>query len=355
MFEYIGEDCIVCKQKFKEGDDIVVCPDCGTPYHRDCYKASGSCINLSLHENHKSWSETVQKNFDKRKTENNTRSDSNNSNDLSRCPNCGNMNRAGSDFCSRCGKNLNASSENTSSYQYANSSTYVNIGGENVKIDFNDKYAGMNPNDEFDGAKIGNTAEFIGSNKFMLLVLFKKFTTKATKISTNIACLFFPYLYFAYRKMWKMCFAFIAVVTVLSIPTFLDNIATLDLTAYKQMLSSSVADTSGSADILIQIMQKWQDFLKPHAVLLNNLNLICNGLVMAMRILAFLFGNYLYYKFTVKKVKSIQNEYPTGEVAEECRNSGGTSVANVFLGIVAKFIAEFVLFGIIAVILLMNI
>ena len=29
MADYKGNTCPVCKQKFKEADDIVVCPDCG--------------------------------------------------------------------------------------------------------------------------------------------------------------------------------------------------------------------------------------------------------------------------------------------------------------------------------------
>ena len=45
MADYKGNTCPVCKQKFKEADDIVVCPDCGTPYHRECWKRSVSaCI-----------------------------------------------------------------------------------------------------------------------------------------------------------------------------------------------------------------------------------------------------------------------------------------------------------------------
>ena len=34
MSNYLGSKCIMCGQEFKENDDIVVCPDCGTPYHR---------------------------------------------------------------------------------------------------------------------------------------------------------------------------------------------------------------------------------------------------------------------------------------------------------------------------------
>jgi hypothetical protein len=41
--------CPVCEEKFKENDEIVVCPECGTPHHRDCYINLGECKNSALH------------------------------------------------------------------------------------------------------------------------------------------------------------------------------------------------------------------------------------------------------------------------------------------------------------------
>ena len=32
MKEYLGTRCTVCEQRFGEGDDVVVCPDCGKEY-----------------------------------------------------------------------------------------------------------------------------------------------------------------------------------------------------------------------------------------------------------------------------------------------------------------------------------
>ncbi len=41
--------CPVCEEKFKENDEIVVCPECGTPHHRNCYNSLGECKNSVLH------------------------------------------------------------------------------------------------------------------------------------------------------------------------------------------------------------------------------------------------------------------------------------------------------------------
>ena len=36
MADYINEKCISCGKEFTKDDDVVVCPECGTPYHRGC-------------------------------------------------------------------------------------------------------------------------------------------------------------------------------------------------------------------------------------------------------------------------------------------------------------------------------
>lgn len=49
MSLYDNQKCPVCGVPFQEGDDVVTCPECGTPHHRECYKKSGRCANSDLH------------------------------------------------------------------------------------------------------------------------------------------------------------------------------------------------------------------------------------------------------------------------------------------------------------------
>lgn len=49
MSLYENQKCPVCGVAFKSGDDIVTCPQCGTPHHRQCYEKLGKCANDSLH------------------------------------------------------------------------------------------------------------------------------------------------------------------------------------------------------------------------------------------------------------------------------------------------------------------
>ena len=47
--KYTNYKCPVCNNQFNEEDDIVVCPECGTPHHRECYIQKGKCINSDKH------------------------------------------------------------------------------------------------------------------------------------------------------------------------------------------------------------------------------------------------------------------------------------------------------------------
>lgn len=47
--DFLKFHCPVCNSNFTENDDVVVCPDCGTPHHRECYKKTGKCFNENMH------------------------------------------------------------------------------------------------------------------------------------------------------------------------------------------------------------------------------------------------------------------------------------------------------------------
>lgn len=43
MSRFTHKLCPVCRKRFSDADDVVVCPECGTPHHRMCYKELGCC------------------------------------------------------------------------------------------------------------------------------------------------------------------------------------------------------------------------------------------------------------------------------------------------------------------------
>ena len=87
---HTGEKCFVCGQVFTDNDDVVVCPDCGTPYHRACWQKNGACVNLPLHESGKSWQP-------EKKAEEEAQM-------IRICPDCGTSCPKDATHCPHCGK-----------------------------------------------------------------------------------------------------------------------------------------------------------------------------------------------------------------------------------------------------------
>lgn len=52
---YYEKNCDGCGKLMHEGEDIVVCPECGTPQHRECYLAENRCVNEHLHAEGFDW------------------------------------------------------------------------------------------------------------------------------------------------------------------------------------------------------------------------------------------------------------------------------------------------------------
>jgi len=103
---YNGNICPGCGRMITENDDIVVCPECATPQHRECYEKENKCVNAHLHAEGYEWKNenAPQKTSFLRKKE--AVQDNREDDELSPCPNCGNMNPKGSKQCSKCGMKL---------------------------------------------------------------------------------------------------------------------------------------------------------------------------------------------------------------------------------------------------------
>ena len=44
-----GLSCVYCKAYLLSDDDVVYCPVCGAPHHRECYESLGHCALEELH------------------------------------------------------------------------------------------------------------------------------------------------------------------------------------------------------------------------------------------------------------------------------------------------------------------
>ena len=90
MIDYKNCKCSVCHQLLGEHDDIVVCPECGAPYHRACFERVGACVYKDRHGAAFSFADTEEGGKSRSVV----------------CPSCGAHNGPDNIFCERCGAAL---------------------------------------------------------------------------------------------------------------------------------------------------------------------------------------------------------------------------------------------------------
>lgn len=195
MADYTGCKCPVCQQPFTEKDDVVVCPECGAPYHRDCYQKNAGCLFADRHGAGFEWKPAPG--------EMPNRDASAAGSEIS-CPACGAMNPAGGLFCESCGAPLR-----TGGPRYAPGSGPAASYGPNTAPQY-DPYAGarqaapgqLHPEDDLGGVKARDWAAFLGPNAGYYLMNFKRMTVTGQKLAVSFSAFFFGPFYFFYRKMW---------------------------------------------------------------------------------------------------------------------------------------------------------
>ena len=181
---YENEKCPVCGEAFKADDDVVVCPYCATPHHRNCYNELGKCANEEKHKEGFVWQKTSDTPpIIEEKTEE--------PKDYSVCVECGTKNKKNALVCSNCGSVINAEIRKELLPQNVNS---VFVDGRAVD---NNEFI-----DEENTVSVKEAASFIQKNRagYIKVFLDSKRTKRNPKFNFA-AFLLGPYWFF-FRKMY---------------------------------------------------------------------------------------------------------------------------------------------------------
>ncbi len=311
MSVYTGLKCLACGVKFSEADDIVVCPECGTPYHRECYKKNGKCINSEYHEHHESYSAAAEhaKNIGAQIT----------------CAKCGAVNPPLALFCEKCGNPIVIEhvNDNPSEKDAQKNDSF----GNPFSINYSDRLCGINPDESFDDVKASKRADFVGSNTFFFMPAFKIMKDRSRKVTFNLsASLPFPSAYFAYRKMTGMSVLTFIIQLLLMIPFLICQISALstDVGVENNALMAFVSSINLNSDSFVVLINAFYSMLFVFWFLCGT------------------FANWIYYKFAVKKISKLKFEGKASEI----KKAGGTSIIGLSVSIISYFI---VFFGILCI------
>lgn len=223
MSNYTGYRCPVCGKAFLQEDDVVVCPDCGTPHHRECYRSLGHCAYEEKHAAGEQWSPGSGEDGEhppRRQA-------------AILCPRCGSHNPAGNIFCQVCGQQLTAGQapgapfpgDAQQGYRSAQDNGPASGGPQDAGTPppwVRDLFTEMMEEPEIaPGISNREVCDYVGPNGLVFLVRFQRLLRSGARISVNWCAFFFSFLYCFYRKMYKMGAVLLGITIAAMIPMLL--------------------------------------------------------------------------------------------------------------------------------------
>lgn len=297
-----GKTCVFCKAYLFEEDDVVVCPICGAPHHRECYEKLGHCAEEELHGTENEYCRVKERAEKENAQENAKKEEQKQPFNEIVCPVC----RTSYD------KNLPAC---------PNCSAQNAFMGQNFVM-FN-PLGHISPDHEIDeGVTAKDAMRFVFSNTHRYIPKFARLNKKK-KVSWNWLAFFLPTGWFFSRKMFKAGFisgVFSVISTLCSIPLY------NSLYALGVFPAETYMDYYNSLETVLPSINK--------GVLgLAFLGFVINILI---RFISAIYGDYIYKKHAVSCIKIIKK---SDDPEQGFRKLGGV---NIFLFFLATMAVEYI-------------
>ena len=313
--EFYNYKCPVCGERFKNGDDIVVCPECGAPHHRQCYEV----------ENHCAYEDKHSEDFDfKEESAYNPDEDFTDDGEKVICPKCQTENEKGTFYCIKCGFPVGLqNNQNNQSYQNNQNSgqpfsTGMPFGGQPFANAF-DPMGGVNPDEDMgDGVTAGEISKFVKNNTPYFIRVFKNIKD-FSRGKFNICAFLFSGGYLLYRKMYKLGILFSSLLIALKVA---------DLYIQFNLISDSAKQIlNGSQTSYTQIFSAIRD-LSFNDQLMLMLSGVCSILGLVIEIIIGVYANKWYFKHCKEKISLIKKE--TDQPDQYIEKLGGVNTPLVF-------------------------
>jgi len=271
--KYTNYKCSVCQKVFNEEDDVVVCAECGTPHHRECYIQNGKCFNEEKHGTNEPIEVEFKDVEEEEKEENGVFSET---------------------------EDPRTEAENNA--QQVVQEIFEEINNKDKDFSLNGKPV------SFYEAAIGKNQKFY-IPRFMLIDKTKK------GLSWNIAGFFVPLAWSLYRKMYKIS-AIIFALYVLVFGSvfycvFSDEAITDAIVACQEedpyyaediLLYYSNTDSATLTKNQKQLLDLTEEFKLP--VVVNVLRYI---IIYGIRMIMGIYATNLYYKKLTKNIEKVEN------------------------------------------------
>lgn len=288
-----GEKCALCKAYLFPEDDIVYCPECGAPHHRECYNTIGHCALTEYHGTDKQYKKPTQPETEK------SAEFSKNDKTMTTCQMCGELYDKNDAACSACG-----------------TPNISKMGGKIITFDF---LGGVPADMDLGNGVTANEAKrFVASNTQRYIPKFATFNI-GKKFSWNWAAFLFPCAWFASRKMYakSTLIGTIQIAFTMLLLPFNKAVSYLDF--------SEVQNYFEASEIIMQNIDKIGQVAIWAAFIGMALNFI-------LRIICALIADFTYKKRVISEVDKIKKN---NNADIEYHRRGGISLAAALLAVLA--------------------
>lgn len=304
-------ECPVCHHIFTEDDDVVFCPDCGTPHHRACWEQQQHCANEALHGTGFTWGNPHEE--PPKKTASAPAAK------RIRCGNCGSWNEPGTNVCTNCGERIE---KKNGSFSPANGKGPSR--GGFFDTDLNPDVVPSNV--LIDGIPAEEEAAYIGPGSTRYLLSFIHQDRDNAKIGWNWAAALFSPLWLFYRKMYL--WGFVWLFAYLLVSTLTTEPGLLDIFLNMMRISTETGSLQAAQSYMYQAMEA----LPPLAFWQQALSSVFQA--GSMVVMGF-FGDRMYKEKTrrsILKLRAKASSMP--EYMSLLQKKGGVSILMPLLAIV---------------------
>lgn len=382
---YENTECVFCKKIFTADDDVVTCPECGSPHHRECWSNNGKCANADKHGDGFVWKfplkdekptgfggnpfRTPQLQFD-----NNMRGK--NGERLAACPRCGHFNFENEVLCQNCHAALFDLQELVSKHEDSpkedfesenqsicmsvtdTDNTEENQNGEFVgdsQASFQDivskeavsgylnRYLCLRDDAEYDGGiTVREYAEYLGNTRARAYIRKIVASERVGKsFCLTIPVLLFGPVWYFYKKMFKEGFLYLAGILILSLVVGFCSLTQPAKDMYAQIASyySQVENGEISVD---EYYELYNEAAREYSAveldktdrIKENVGVIASSSIFVLHI-TMSFAALFFYKKKIKRdILSVRKKYAVSdEYYSEVQKKGKSSVASAIFGV----------------------
>jgi len=350
MLDHTGINCPVCGEAFKQEDDIVVCPQCGAPYHRACYEQVGKCIFDDLHQAGKDWNPPAPPPPKAADTTAEIKDQE--------CPVCGTLNAHSALFCNRCGSSLlGAQQGGQKPPQAAAPPPFVAPGAPTARNAYGgvvppfsfDPMGGVSPAESLDeGVSFGDASKFVKQNTTYYMPVFR-YMKQSGRNKFNVSAFLFSGAWMLYRKQYKAgaivsALMFGLYLAYLSVTVFIAAPLLSDLAGQVGMdITQGFTPTNEQMLAISQLVAN-----DPILYLKISLPLLCLAAMLVVMIVIGVRGNKMYMRHCVRSVQAVK-KVPGAQgdpsVTLEARGGVNTAIA------VCMFVCYFLLVNVVPLLL----